>query len=64
MYLGKYYFNTNKKVSKKWFSQYVRNIAIRARFDNSKRCTGHAPRKRYHDLIAINKVLLGKFLLF
>ena len=60
LYLGKYYFNANKKVTKKRFSMYVRNVAKRAGFDMSERCTGHAPRKRCHDLLALNKVPLGK----
>jgi len=60
LYEGKYYYNPNKRTSKKQYSDMIRKIAQFSDFDNYERCTGHAPRKHVHDLMAYHKVPLGK----
>lgn len=60
LHLNRYYHDANKKISKKRFSMHAKRATEHSNFDKSDRCTGHVPKKRCHDVMALNEVPLGK----
>jgi len=57
---GKYYYNPNKRTSKKQYSNMIRIIAQFSNFDNYEQCTGHVPQRHVHNLIAYHEIPLDK----